>query len=161
MGKTSLEGRLKDLLSCKLGHLQLLLLSLNSYRVRLMRSLLGRMSVGSKGRSKIGIVHGDRNTKYFHSWAKHRKKVNSISNIMDGEGRIWRKKGEISKEFLKYYKELFTTQSPSGVEDCLLTVNGCVTDEMNNTLLQPFISEEVLAALHSMHPLKYPGPDGI
>jgi len=103
---------------------------------------------------------GDRNTKYFHSWAKQRKKVNSISSIMDRDGRIWKKKCEISKAFLSYYEDLFTTQRPAGVEHCLLTVNNCVTDEMNGTLLQPFSRPEVEVALHSMHHLKSPGPDG-
>jgi hypothetical protein len=47
------------------------------------------------------------------------------------------------------------------VEHYLLTVNTCVTDDVNGTLLQPFSRVEVEAALHSMHPLKSPGPNGI
>ncbi|KAL0439099.1 UNVERIFIED_CONTAM: putative mitochondrial protein [Sesamum latifolium] len=34
-----------------------------------------------------------------------------------------------------------------------------VTDAMNEVLLKPFTSEEVLHALKQMHPLKSPGPD--
>lgn len=125
-------------------------------------SLINNYKLSWKQRAKQNWYRlGDRNTKYFHSWAQQRKKVNSISNIMDGDRRLWRKNGDISKVFLKYYEDLFTTQRPSGVEDCLLTVNTCVMDEMNSTLLQPFTHDEVSAALHSMHPTKSPLPDGI
>jgi len=80
---------------------------------------------------------------------------------MDRDGQIWKKKGEVSKALLSYYEDLFTSQRLVGVEHCLFTINSCVMDEMNGTLLQPFSRAEVEAALHSMHPLKSLGPDGI
>jgi hypothetical protein len=124
--------------------------------------IFAREDVRWKQRAKQNWYRlGDPNTKYFHSWAQQQTKVNSISNIMDGDGRLWRKKGDISKVFLKYYEDLFSTQRPSGVEDCLLTINTCVTDEMNSTLLQPFTRDVVSVALHSMHPTKSLGLDGI
>jgi hypothetical protein len=124
--------------------------------------ILAREDIRWKQRAKQnGYRLGDHNTKYFHSWAKQRKTVNSISSIMDRDGRIWKKKCEISKAFLSYYEDLFTTQRPVGMEHCLLIVNNYVMDEMNGTLLQPFSRAEVEVALHSMHPLKSPGLDGI
>jgi exonuclease III len=104
---------------------------------------------------------GDRNTPYFHSWASHRRKVNQIQKIQDDEGRIWNKPEEISKSFIDYYQDLFTTCGVHGVEECLMGLDPRVTDAMNGELLRNFSMVEVDAALKQMHPLKSPGPDGM
>jgi hypothetical protein len=81
-------------------------------------------------------------------------------NICDESGREWTKKKEVSKVFIDYYKNLFTSQGPIGLEECLSNVESRVTDEMNESLLRPFTEDEVRFSLSQMHPLKSFGPDG-
>lgn len=103
---------------------------------------------------------GDRNTQFFHSWANHRRKVNQIVQIMDTEGRLWKKQHEIGQAFASFYQELFTAGDTTGVDVCLDGLEAYVTDEMNSKLLKEFTAGEVELALNQMHPLKSPGPDG-
>jgi hypothetical protein len=46
---------------------------------------------------------GDRNTAYFHAWASHRKKMNRIAQIVDEDGRLWKKGQDVSRVFVDYY----------------------------------------------------------
>jgi hypothetical protein len=103
---------------------------------------------------------GDKNTQFFHSWANQRRKLNSIRSITDAEGRVWRRKKEVSKIFVDFYSRLFSSQCPVGIEECLSYLECWVSDDMNQNLLRPFIGDEVKSALFQMHPLKSPGPDG-
>jgi hypothetical protein len=98
--------------------------------------------------------NGDRNTQLFPSWVNHRRKINTIRSIIDGVGRVWRKKEYLSKLFLSYYS------NPTGISNCLQFVNDRVTPTMNQRLLQPFMEEEVRVALFQMHSLKSPSRDG-
>lgn len=99
------------------------------------------------------------NTQYFHAWANHRWKINGIKIICDEAGRVWKKKKE-GKAFIDYFQNLFTSQGPIGVEECLSDVESCVTAEMNSNMLRSFTEADVSFALSQMHPLKSPGPDG-
>ncbi|GLT53570.1 hypothetical protein SLA2020_268330 [Shorea laevis] len=58
---------------------------------------------------------GDRNTRYFHAWANHRRKVNQIGQIRDDQGAEWVQPEEISRAFLDYFQQLFSTSSPGGL----------------------------------------------
>jgi hypothetical protein len=104
--------------------------------------------------------NGDRNTPFFHAWADHRRRINHISNIVDEEGRCWKKKKEIPRVFTAFYQKLFTTEGTYRAEECLATMEPRVTPEMNAALLADFTMEEIDSALSQMHPLKSPGPDG-
>jgi hypothetical protein len=104
--------------------------------------------------------HRDRNTSFFHAWANHQKKINTIKQIVDEEGVTWKKKKEIGKAFVQYYSSLFTAGDSSGTYDCLEDLEVRVIEGMNGELLRPFTTEEVEAAINHMHPLKLPGPDG-
>jgi hypothetical protein len=103
---------------------------------------------------------GNRNTQYFHAWVNHCQKINSIQQISDEEGQIWKTKPNISRAFIHYYETLFTTQGPSRIQECLMHVEPSVSAEMNCTLERPFVEVEVVFALSQMHPLKALGPDG-
>jgi len=102
----------------------------------------------------------DRNTQYFHAWASQRRKQNEIKHISNEEGNLWKTKQEVSRAFTTYFGNLFTSQGPSRVQECLQYMEGRVTASMNSDLLQPFVEDEVRSALFQMQPLKSPGPDG-
>ncbi|KAL0303150.1 UNVERIFIED_CONTAM: hypothetical protein Sradi_6183100 [Sesamum radiatum] len=82
--------------------------------------------------------------------------------IKDSERR-WREdtKG-IQEVLLEYYRGIFTNSQPWSHElDVVLNiVSPKVTDAMNESLLQPFIEQEVRNAIFNMSPLKSPSPDG-
>lgn len=63
--------------------------------------------------------NGDRNTHFLHAWASHRRRINTIKKIKDGDGRDWTKPEDISKVFINFYKNLFTTDNTVGIEECL------------------------------------------
>ena len=80
---------------------------------------------------------------------------------MDKEG-VWRtgeqNVGEIAEE---YFKNIFAMSNPSNVDRALDMVDGVVTKEMNQSLLRPFVGEEVRIALFQMHPSKSSRPDSM
>ena len=59
----------------------------------------------------------------------------------------------------KYFKELFSTSYPSGIEEVANLIPRSVTPEMNEYLTKEFQREEVIQAVHSMHPTKAPSLD--
>ena len=61
----------------------------------------------------------------------------------------------------KYFHDLFTSENPTDMESVLDVVEKRFTREMNNSLLQPYTTEEVRQALFQMHPSKSPGPDSM
>ena len=64
---------------------------------------------------------------------------------------------------MEYFQRLFTSSQPEDgdLSRVLEEVDQRVTDEMNDTLLEPYTGEEVRRALFQMHPSKAPGPDGV
>jgi hypothetical protein len=96
---------------------------------------------------------------FFHAWADHRRKINTIQKIKIGDGTVLKDIKEISKAFVDFYKELFKAGPMQGVDTCLVDMEPCVTKAMNAELLKPFVAKEDLAALGQMHPLKLPGPN--
>lgn len=50
---------------------------------------------------------------------------------------------------------------PSNMDEILSAVDGVMTEEMNQSLLQPFLGNEVRQALFQMHPSKSLSPDGM
>jgi hypothetical protein len=123
--------------------------------------LLEREDIKWKQRAKQNwFSQGDRNTKFFHAWANHRRKINTIRSITDDHGRTWRRQKEIGKAFVDYFGDVFTSNGVADFSQCLETMEPRISEEMNSDLVRPFTMEEVGMALSQMHPLKSPGPDG-
>jgi hypothetical protein len=103
---------------------------------------------------------GDRNTKFFHTWATQRRRNNFISKINDGGGNCWSRDVDVELAFTDFLKGLFTSIGSTGMEECLAAVPAWVTSAMNQILLRQYSFEEVDLALSQMQPLKASGPDG-
>jgi hypothetical protein len=132
-------GKAKELLKKKKEQLMELQKRSNSSSLEETKALqveineiLEREDLRWKQRAKQNwYLSGDRNTQFFHSWANQRRKTNTIRSITDAEGRVWRGKKEVSKIFIDFYSQFFSSQSPYGIEECLSFLDCRVTDEMN------------------------------
>ena len=108
----------------------------------------------------LWAIHGDKNSKYFHSKATQRFRRNKIEGIKNVRGQ-WSDPKDVAKELLDYYSELFTLTQACQPDLALEAVPRLVTKEMNKDLLAEFTEEEVKKSLNQMAPLKAPGPDGM
>nr|XP_023912601.1 uncharacterized protein LOC112024185 [Quercus suber] len=113
-------------------------------------------------RSKVHWYReGDRNTKFFHARASERRKKNSISGLWNEDGIWCDSKESITATALSYFENIYTSSSPTGINEVINAIPRRVTDEMNSELTKTFTSEEVLKALKQLHPTKAPRPDGM
>jgi hypothetical protein len=107
------------------------------------------------------LKEGDRNTKYFHSRASHRRRRNSLVFLRLENGDIVTDAEQIGTQFVNYYQELFTTVPLEGIDCFLEGIQPRVTAEMNRKLTCNFTELDVITAMKQMAPLKAPGPDGM
>ena len=77
------------------------------------------------------------------------------------DGRWCDDKESILATVVTYFQNIYTTTSPSCIEEIIKAIPIRVTREMNEELTCPFIGEEVIKALHYIHPTKAPGLDGM
>jgi hypothetical protein len=107
------------------------------------------------------LMHGDRNTTFFHNYAKARRKRNTILKLKDGNGEWIEGKEEMGSLIHDYFLALFTSEVQQTNDELLNRVIPRVTPEMNVALLKPFTVEEVKDAMFSIGDFKAPGTDGL
>uniref|UniRef100_A0A2N9I518 Reverse transcriptase domain-containing protein n=1 Tax=Fagus sylvatica TaxID=28930 RepID=A0A2N9I518_FAGSY len=107
------------------------------------------------------LKEGDRNTRYFHSKASHRRRRNSLAVLRLENGDLITDSEQIGSQFVDYYQELFTVAPLEGVDAILKGIQPRVTNEMNMKLTCQFIELDVTTAMKQMAPLKAPGPNGM
>ncbi|XP_050217745.1 uncharacterized protein LOC126668598 [Mercurialis annua] len=103
---------------------------------------------------------GDSNSKFFHSAASVRKRRNRLLKLRDDDGNWKHSEEEINDTLRKYFVNLFVGNG-SNPELVEFDVDNTVTDDQNESLVQPITEEEVRRAAFSMHNEKAPGPDGL
>ena len=79
---------------------------------------------------------------------------------MRADGTVTDDPAEMEQLATSFYKNLFTAEGTSGMDEVLNTVPVKVTPGMNQQLLAPYSPEEVKKALFQMFPTKASGPDG-
>ncbi|KAL9669643.1 hypothetical protein QQ045_007190 [Rhodiola kirilowii] len=117
-----------------------------------------------KQRSRIDwLKEGDRNTRYFHQRASHRRRMNRIEKLQTNDGMWVTEEEEICGAFAQYYKEIFKS-SRGGTRvrwpEWMGFIPEKLNDEMRNDLMRPFSEAEIREAIFQMCPTKAPGLDG-
>ncbi|XP_071721889.1 uncharacterized protein [Rutidosis leptorrhynchoides] len=115
-------------------------------------------------RAKVSwFTEGDRNTKYFHSFAAQRRKNNFIAGLFDGN-EIWRsKREEVALIMYEHFAEAYDSARPDegDIRRVIDLIQPTVTEEVNRDLCRSFSAQDVTEVLKQMGPFKSPGPDGL
>jgi hypothetical protein len=124
--------------------------------------ILEQEEVYKMQRSRVNwLSHGDRNSAFFHNYAKARKKMNLIVKLKDAGG-TWREGNASIKPIIQdYFSQLFTSEVDNTSQELLQKVKPRVTAEMNERLIAPFTEKEVKEALFAIGDFKAPGTDGM
>jgi hypothetical protein len=93
------------------------------------------------------LMHGDKNTAFFHNYAKARRKRNTILKLKDGNGEWIEGNDAMGTLIHEYFSSLFTSEVQQTDVELLNRVIPRVTSEMNASLLKSYTSEEVKALL--------------
>ncbi|XP_074315259.1 uncharacterized protein LOC141651445 [Silene latifolia] len=76
-------------------------------------NLLRQEEIFWKQRSRnMWLKEGDQNTKFFHRKASQRRERNHIANIVDGEGRVWVGREDVSRVAVNYFAGIFSSGQP-------------------------------------------------
>jgi hypothetical protein len=103
---------------------------------------------------------GDQNTKFFHSAASERRRMNRIKRLRKDDGSVV-EEGAMREVVTNYFTNLFSSNVGTRMEDLLGHDGPRVTQDMNELLCKEFKAEEVKEALESIGDLKAPGMDGM
>jgi hypothetical protein len=63
------------------------------------------------------LMHGDRNTSYFHNAATARKKRNLIRRLLDDTG-VWKEGTDLNSHVVNYFTNLFTSEDTGNNAGC-------------------------------------------
>uniref|UniRef100_A0A803PJL3 Zinc knuckle CX2CX4HX4C domain-containing protein n=1 Tax=Cannabis sativa TaxID=3483 RepID=A0A803PJL3_CANSA len=108
------------------------------------------------------LAQGDKNTKFFHRFASHRKKINKIHQLHLPNGGIVYDEEGIIREIESHFDHLFTSSNPSN-EDMNKALEGITRSlsDLDKTLLaEDFSSDEIEKAFTQLPLDKAPGLDG-
>jgi exonuclease III len=109
------------------------------------------------------LKEGERNTKFFHRTAVHRRHVNRITHLEDSQGNTIREHAKIEEELIHYYRDLLTEPKEDrteAIQRITRHIPTLVTPQQNAALTRPITQEEVDQAVSEMPSGKAPGPDG-
>ncbi|XP_013608309.1 PREDICTED: uncharacterized protein LOC106315086 [Brassica oleracea var. oleracea] len=104
---------------------------------------------------------GDRNTKFHHATTKKRRVQNRIISIKDKHERLVESEIEVENVAVQYFRDLFSTSSPTELDASLRFISEKVSHTDNMILLEKPSEHEIRKALFEINPDKAPGPDGM
>ncbi|KAL9671555.1 hypothetical protein QQ045_009124 [Rhodiola kirilowii] len=109
------------------------------------------------------LGEGDKNTRFFHLKANARKKINSISSLVDSQGLIHTEQPDLEQVAVSYYQQLFlpsVSMSDQEMLDSLHHIPVAISYAHNRMLTEPYSELEIRRALFQLYPYKAPGLDG-
>eukprot|EP00253_Pinus_taeda_P002898 PITA_02898 len=110
----------------------------------------------------LWLREGDRNSKFFHSFANARRKINTIWNIRDSGGDFLSTQEEISNEasafFHHHYKRGYS--SPIDMFWAADPVPTMFDSQAYEAFIKPVTEDELLSEMKASNKDRSPGPDG-
>ncbi|KAF8055343.1 hypothetical protein N665_1297s0002 [Sinapis alba] len=79
---------------------------------------------------------GDKNTKFHHAITKQRRARNKITSIKDKHGRLVESAIGVENVAIQYFRDLFSTSSPTDLDSSLRFISEKVTRADNRSLLE-------------------------
>ena len=137
---------------------------LNDWHFRLLKQrdklLLFNKRYWGKLARKKWLVDSDRNSRYFHQYAKMRNRKCSILRIRDASG-IWIEDIHVIRQhFIQEFTKRFTSARLSSARLNGTLSSPVVTSEENDLLIRPVSDSEIHNAVFQLDPHKAPGSDG-
>ena len=83
----------------------------------------------------LWVVHGDKNSNYFHSRATQRHRRNKIEGIRNPRGQWCSNSSKIAKVLLEFYSDLFSSANTCQPKLAMEVIPTIVIDDMNKLLL--------------------------
>eukprot|EP00253_Pinus_taeda_P035371 PITA_35371 len=111
----------------------------------------------------LWLKEGDRNTKFFHKFANHRREMNVIWRICDGKGGYFYTHQDITDAALNHFKKQYSRGKGSAIHDILWGIElfpSMFDDAINDSIFQPITEDELHGILKAFSKDKCPGPDG-
>ena len=114
-----------------------------------------------KDRARVKwLIDGDRNSSYFHAYAKVRSASARMSAIHDGHSLLT-DPSDIANHVVGFYQNLYSMHtSATNLEEVCSVILPIVTEEENALLLKILTADEVRSAVFHMDAYSAPGPDG-
>nr|XP_033513005.1 uncharacterized protein LOC117277715 [Nicotiana tomentosiformis] len=113
-----------------------------------------------KQKTKIQwLKDGDKNTKYFHSVLRSRRRRLHIQRIRNHRGRWVQGDDKVTKAAVKYYRKHFNLNLTEGNNNILECIPQIITAHDNTLLTKMPDEEEIKQVVFSMSKDSSPGPD--
>lgn len=89
-----------------------------------------------------------------------RRRKNLIKSLQNSNGDVISNINELEEMATQFYKDLFTSDGVTNMQEVMDTVPDKVTAAMNTSLNATYTNGEVKTSLFQTFPMKTPGPDG-
>ena len=107
------------------------------------------------------VVHGDRNTKFFHMSTIIRRRRNKVEMLRNNENQWVSEAQELEELAVNYFKKLYSLEDvDTDTQGLLVRRFVSLTNHDYDSLNKTFSAEEVEKAVRGMGSFKAPGPDG-
>lgn len=103
----------------------------------------------------------DRNTSFYHKFVKVRRKQNRILTLRHENGDLEDDQERLKEMAVDYFHRIYTASQSFIVGSAIPNRFPHVMSDMKEELVKEATNEEIVATIHSMHPLKAPGKDGL
>ncbi|CAL1389652.1 unnamed protein product [Linum trigynum] len=109
------------------------------------------------------LKEGDRNSSYFHTVTRTRRRKNFIAKLRCEDGGWVEEEPDKAKMAVEFFDNLFTSEFQIGDVDArvaALPIEWLVTTDMNQKLVAPVSADEIRRTVFSIGPTQAPGSDG-